>query len=312
MFARVRAQRERGVPMLKSLSRREAIAAGVAALVCAGTSAALADTADGAATADATAASADSTSASELSQFVSQLSPAASNLAEDELDSVVACYCYNGNTVEVTARGVIDDATNIEQRKNDDGTYSSPSADDILTYVRNQILLQLVDENGIEVSDDEAAEYMESNLGVSDYATLASYYGLDEDKAKSIVKQGAAVYKLRETVTYSVGTAPSAPTAPEDGDNTKANSDYAAYIVELAGDDWNADTKTWADGSAYATALEAYDFNGETANYQMAFAAYSVATQTYSKASSEQYTAWTTYTNQYFCNATLTVLSLKS
>ncbi len=291
--------------MLMSLSRREALAAGFAALAVCATRTALADTAAGSSDAK------DAASASQLTEYASQLSAVPSNLAADQLDEAVAVYTYDGQAVEVTARMVIDDATNLQQRLNDDGTYSSPTADDILTYVRNQILRQLVSANGIEVSDDEALEYMQTTLGVSDYATLATYYGLDEDKAKTIIVEGAQVAKLRDTVTYSVGSMPEAPTAPEDGDNTKASADYATYILGVVGDDWDADAKTWAEGSVYGQALAAYDFNGETANYEMAFAVYSAAAQQYSQSSSEQYDAWQTYTNEYFCAATLTLLTLK-
>ncbi len=295
--------------MLMSLSRREAITAGLAALALCGARTALADSADAK---DASSdAQQDGGSAGQLSEYASQLSATPCNLTEDQLDDAVAVYTYDGAAIEVTARMVIDDATNLTQRLNDDGTYSAPTADDILTYVRNQILRQLVLANGVEISDDEALEYMQTTLGVSDYATLATYYGLDEDKAKTIVVEGAQVAKLRDTVTQSIGSAPSAPTAPEDGDNTKASADYATYILNIVGDDWNADTKTWADGSVYGTALAAYDFNGETANYEMAFAVFSAASQVYSQSSSQQYSEWQTYTNGYFCTATLTMLTLK-
>lgn len=298
--------------MLMSLSRREAVAAGLSALALCGARVALADSGDAAgAKSDSTDAQGASGSAGQLAEYASKLSAVPCDLTEDQLDDAVAVYTYDGAAVEVTARMVIDDATNLQQRLNDDGTYSAPTADDILTYVRNQILRQLVSANGVEVSDDEAIEYMQTTLGVSDYATLASYYGLDEDKAKIIVVEGAEVAKLRDTVTGSVGSAPETPTAPADGDNTKASADYASYIIDLVGDDWNAETKTWADGSVYGEALSAYDFNGETANYEMAFAAYSVAAQKYSQSSSEQYSAWQTYTNGYFCTATLTLLTLK-
>ena len=282
--------------MIAPMSRREALAGGLAALALAGVSPALADEA----------------SASSLASTVASLAPCASNLEESQLDDAVAAYAYDGKSVEITARMVIEDATNIEQRKNDDGTYSAPSAEDILTYVRNEILRELVSANNVEVSDDEVLSYMQNTLGAQDYATVANYYGLDEDKAKTIITEGAAVAKLRDTVTYSVGTAPQMPTAPEDGDNTAANAEYASYIVNLVGSDWNADTKTWADGSAYGQALAQYDFNGETANYEMAFAAYNVASQAFGQASSQQYNAWQAYTNEYFSKAVLTLLSLKA
>lgn len=282
--------------MFKSVSRRGALAAGLAGVCALGAARPQPARAEGASLAD----------------VVSTLQACPASVDESHLDDAIAAYTYDGQAVEVSSRMVIDDATNIEQRKNDDGTYAVPSAEDVLTYVRNLILRQLVEDNGIEVSDEEVLSYMQNTLGAQDYATVASYYGLDEEKAKTIITEGAAVAKLRDTVTYSLGAAPQMPESPADGDNTAANADYAAYIVGLAGDDWNAQDKTWADGSPYAQALAAYDFNGETANYEMAYAAYSVATQAYGQASSEQYSAWQSYTNEYFSRATLTMLSLKA
>lgn len=282
--------------MIQSVSRRGVLAGGLAAMCMLGAVRPQAAQADGASLAD----------------IVSTLEACPANVEESQLDDAIAAYTYGGQTVEVSSRMVIDDATNIEQRKNDDGTYAVPSAEDVLTYVRNLILRQLVQDNGIEVSDDEVLSYMQNTLGAQDFATVASYYGLDEEKAKTIITEGAAVAKLRDTVTYSVGAAPQMPESPADGDNTAANADYAAYIVGLAGDDWNAQDKTWADGSPYAQALAQYDFNGETANYEMAYAAYSVATQAYGQASSQQYSAWQSYTNEYFSKATLTMLTLKA
>ena len=295
LLAVPRAMRK-GSPMIESMSRRKVLAGGLFALAFAGPSLAVAEQSDEGSLADTVAA----------------LAPCPVNLEESQLDDAVAAYAYDGVSCEVTARMVIEDATNIEQRKNDDGTYSAPSAEDILTYVRNEILRELVRANNVEVSDDEVLSYMQSTLGAQDYSTVANYYGLDEDKAKTIITEGAAVAKLRDTVTYSIGAAPQMPTAPEDGDSTASNADYAAYIVGLAGSDWNADTKTWADGSAYGQALAQYDFNGETANYEMAFAAYNVASQAYGQASSQQYSAWQEYTNEYFSKATLMLLSLKA
>lgn len=230
-------------------------------------------------------------------------------VSEDELDDVVGSYTYNGTTTEVTAREVIEDSTSLDSAVNDDGTYNLPTADDIVSYVRNAVVLADADERGITVSDDEVAEYAESALGTSDYATIASNYGLDEDTVEQMLKDSAVMSKLRDEVTDTVlPDYPDAPTYPEDENEDTASAEYAEYIIALAGDEWDSDAGTWAstDGDYYA-ALSAYEITNDSATYAAAEAAYEVAYTAYSTASTELSSEWTAYVNSIFCNVTISL-----
>ena len=133
-----------------------------------------------------------------------------------------------------------------------------PNADSTLAVARNQILAKQAEAEGITVSDDEIGSYAEQILGTSDIASLAQQYGLTEDQTKEVVRESAAMYKLKEKVcSTQAGTIPDAPTAPAEGAEDTATSDYGAYIVNLIGDEWDATNNTWArtDGPYYEAGL---------------------------------------------------------
>ena len=236
----------------------------------------------------------------------------AANVTEDQLDSTVASYTYNGKTTEVTAREAITSQYSLDTVKNDDDTYPSPSADVILSYVRNQILLAEADSRGITVSDDEMEEYAEESIGSSDYATIASQYGLDEDQAKTIVKQQTTLQKLYKQVIGDTTTeAPTAPTEPEDGDTSTASKEYADYIINLAGDEWDSEKGTWAsEDGTYAQALSGEEFTADSATYSQALTAYYTAYQQYSQEVSNQSSTWSEFENDLFKTANVNIYGL--
>lgn len=244
--------------------------------------------------------------------FVEKGAPS-SSLTDDQLDSVVASYSYNGGTVDVTARQAIESQYSLSTVQNDDGTYAAPSAEVVLAYVRTQILLDDAKSRGIEVSDDEMSEFAESQIGSSDYSQIASQYGVDEDQAKDIVRQSATINKLMQQVVpdASDATAPTEPTAPADGDENAASADYAAYIINLAGDEWDSSKGTWAstDGPYYS-ALGQESFTADSATYGQALTAYYVAYQQYANASSETSKAWSDYANGLYLKANVTVYGI--
>ena len=90
-------------------------------------------------------------------------------LTEDQLDSTVASYSYNGKKSDITAREAIESQYSLDTVKDDDGNYTAPSADVILSYVRNQILLDAAEDEGITVSSKEMKKYAEDSIGTSDY-----------------------------------------------------------------------------------------------------------------------------------------------
>ena len=59
-------------------------------------------------------------------------------LSESDLDSTIATYTYDGSSHAITAREVLQQNGSLENQANSDGSYNVPSADDILSYARNQ------------------------------------------------------------------------------------------------------------------------------------------------------------------------------
>ena len=178
-------------------------------------------------------------------------------LTEDQLDSTVASYSYNGKKSDITAREAIESQYSLDTVKDGDGNYTAPSADVILSYVRNKILLDAAEDEGITVSSKEMKKYAEDSIGTSDYKTMATQYGVSKDQAKQIVRQSATLQKLyKKKVGDSSASMPTAPTEPADGNEETASKDYADYIIKLAGDEWDSEKGTWKDAdSTYAKAF---------------------------------------------------------
>lgn len=231
---------------------------------------------------------------------------------EGQLDTVIASYSYNGATHDITVRSAIEDERSLDAAQNDDGTYSVPASETIIKLVRNDILVAEAESRGIDVSDDEMAEFAESMVGTSDYGTLADQYGVSEDQAKEIVRENALIQKLYDQVVPEASdlSAPSEPTAPENGDESTSSADYAAYIIGLAGDEWDASTNSWAstDGPYYQALGDA--FTGDTATYEQAVTAYYVAYQQYSSQATEVNDTWTAFSNQLYANANIRLYGL--
>ena len=237
-----------------------------------------------------------------------------SYLTEDELDTVVATWTYGGTTYSITAQEAIESQYSLETVVEDDGTYAAPTADIILTYVRNQVLLLAAEDAGITVDEDEVAEYAEDTLGSSDYEYISESYGVTEEQAEEIVTQMATIQALYSSVIPEIDAVyPSAPDEPEDEDEDAATAEYAAYIIELLGDEWDSETGTWAstDGDYYA-ALGDEDFTADSATYSQAITAYYVAYTLYYEAYSEASSVWTVYANELYGEADITIYGLYS
>ena len=235
-------------------------------------------------------------------------------ISEGELDSSVGSYTYGGQSYSISARDAIQATASLDSVKQDDGSYTVPSADSVLSVARNQILAKEVAAKGISVSDDDVTSYAESTLGSSDYASIASQYSMTEDQVKDLLKQSCGVKKLYDTiVTTSTGTAPTAPTTPASGAEDTPTAEYGAYIINLLGDEWDSNTGTWArtDG-AYYSALSGETFSADSATYAQAQKAYYVAYQQYSQTSSSASTQWTSYVNGLLSNASISINSLVS
>jgi hypothetical protein len=288
-----------------------AVAAGVAGLGGPGAAvpAASADALADAAQVQETAA-ADASSAYDA---LARLSPTPATLSADELDTVVGSYCYGGQVVAITAREVIEGSTGLSAAQNDDGTYAAPTADEVVERARNLIMAQVVDEQGIVLTEDEFAAYLYDSFGVSDTSTIAEYFGMEEAEARAVLLDAAALVKLRDQVIGTVEQMPTAPLAPEDGDATALTADYASYIVGLAGDAYDAQTCTWVDEeSPYAQSLADSAFDGKEASYEAAQAAYYTAYYLYQETANAQLAEWQDYVDGYLGQVTVTVATLRS
>ena len=233
-------------------------------------------------------------------------------ISEGDLDSPIASYTYDGKTTNVSAREVIEQSSSLDAAKQDDGIYAVPSADDVLAYARNAIVLQVASDPGLSVSDEERDQYAQDMLQTTDYATVAANYGIPEDTVKKIVSDSALMKKLRDSViTTTVPDQPTAPTAPSDGNEDTASADYAQYIINLAGDEWDSANNTWAstDG-AYYSALSTYSISNDSATYAAAEQAYYVAYSNYSTAASQASSEWTTYVNGLLSKTSIQINSL--
>ena len=234
------------------------------------------------------------------------------SLTSDQLDTVVASYSYNGKSIDVTAREAIESQYSLDSVKQSDGTYPTPSADIVLSYARNHILLNEAEARGISVTDKEMKEYAENALGMSDYSQMSQQYGVTKDQAKTIVKQQATMQKLYDKIVgTSSATMPEAPAQPEGGNEDTASKDYADYIIKLAGDEWDAKKGTWAstDG-VYAQALAGQEFTADSATYGQALTAYYTAYQQYAQTNSESGGKWTEFVNGLYAKANITLYGL--
>lgn len=231
--------------------------------------------------------------------------------AESELDATVATWKFKGASHKISAREAIESQYSLDSVKDEDGNYPAPSADAVLPYVRNRILLEEASKQGIELSDEDLSSSAEASLGTSDFSAIADQYGVSEDQAKQIVREQGTIQKLYQSVMDDAPAMPKAPVEPESGDENEAKAEYAAYIIDLAGKEWDAEAGTWAklDG-AYATALAGEEITPESATYAQAQKAYAVAYQQYMLESQGANAKWTSYVNELFGEADVELFGL--
>lgn len=240
--------------------------------------------------------------------------PGAAAVAESQLDSVLARWSYNGKTTNLTVREAIESQYSLDSAKDDDGNYVVPTAEVVVAYVRNQILLADAESRGITVDDDEMNEFAESQLGTSDYSAIASQYGVSEDQAKQVVKENATIKKLTEEVVPNAPTSslPEAPAEPADGNTEAASKDYADYIINLAGDEWDSEKGTWAseDGAFYKALSGSTTFSADSATYADAQLAYYAAYQQYAEQGQSASNTWRAYVNDLYAKADVSLYGL--
>ena len=155
-------------------------------------------------------------------------------------------------------------------------------------------------------------QYAEDSIGTSDYKTMATQYGVSKDQAKQIVRQSATLQKLyKKKVGDSSASMPTAPTEPADGNEETASKDYADYIINLAGDEWDSEKGTWKDADGtYAKAFADDAFTADSATYKQAMTAYYTAYQQYSSQASSASSKWTEYANSLYAKANISIYGL--
>lgn len=222
----------------------------------------------------------------------------------------VAVYQFDGSTHSVTAEDVKASQFGAEQSSG-----SEPTADNILQYSRNQILLKEAEKRKITVDENDLSNYALTYLGSSDFSQIAGQYDVSESEAKEIVRQNAILQALYEQVVFDGSTMklPQMPEEPDDGDYESSSPDYAAYIIKLAGSEWDASSGGWArtDGPYY-DALKDEDFSEKSATYSQALLAYNVAYQEYTEAASGNNDKWYSFINDLYKNASIEIFSLEA
>ncbi len=232
-------------------------------------------------------------------------------ISESDLDAVVGTYTYDGEVYEITAREAIAQQSSLDGIRISEGTYAMPAAESVLSAARTAVLMKDVEGHGITVSDEELLAYASETFGTDDIASLATTYGMDETTAHDRLAESAAIAKLRKEVVGEQAAEPAAPAKPADDAADQATADYAAYIIALAGDEWDSERGVWAsDEGAYATALKEYDVRADAATYDAAQTAYNVAYQKHAADINAAKIKWSDYVNTLLSEANLALSSI--
>lgn len=232
-------------------------------------------------------------------------------ISESELDAVVGTYTYDGQSYEITAREAIAQQSSLDAIRISEGTYAMPAAESVLSAARTAVLMREVEERGITVSDEELLAYASETFGADDIASLASAYGMDEATARDRLSESAAIAKLRGEVVGDLASEPAPPAEPAKDAADKPTEEYAAYIIGLAGDEWDSERGVWAsDAGAYATALKEYDVRADAATYDAAQTAYNIAYQKHAADINAANMQWSDHVNALLSEANLALSSI--
>ena len=234
------------------------------------------------------------------------------SLSEGELDDVVATYVLDGERYELTYRDAIMENGSLDSAKRSDGSYRVPSAESVLAVARSRVITAEAERQGITVTDEDVNAYAESTFGTTDLSTIASAYGMDQDAAGVLLREAALMARLRDQVlSETVGEEPQPPAEPETGEEVTMLPEYAAYVIELAGDEWDAEAGTWASSDGpFASSLADYEITADGATYEAARQAYYTAYQQHVALQADYSAQWTDYVNGLLGHAAITISSL--
>lgn len=227
------------------------------------------------------------------------------SVTDEQLDATVASWTFDGATHEITVREAIESQYSLDAAKKDDDTYDVPSAEAVLSYVRNQVLVADAQKRGLEISDEELASYASEAMGTDDFAAIAEQFSVSEEQAKQILREQSLIQKLYKEKAPAAPELPEQPVAPADeAAAATPTKEYASYIIELAGDEWDAKAGTWAkEDGVVATALAGQEFSADAATYEQAQMAFYAAYEANYQRVQEAQQEWTAYVNTLFANA---------
>jgi hypothetical protein len=134
---------------------------------------------------------------------------------------------------------------------------------------------------------------------------------MDEATARDRLSESASIAKLRSEVVGELTSEPAAPAEPAADAADKPTEEYAAYIIGLAGDEWDSERGVWAsDEGDYATALKEYDVRADAATYDAAQTAYNVAYQKHAASINAANMQWSDHVNTLLSEANLALSSI--
>lgn len=208
---------------------------------------------------------------------------------------VVGSYTYDGKTTMVSASEVYDMIpSGITYQEGE--SRRSPSAEQVISFVRQTIMSKIARDNGLSVSDEEVSE-----------AAQKDSHGAFTDTS---LRTNLLLKKLREKVIQVPTADQTAPTPPAAGQENTATKEYADYIVSLAGDEWDATTGAWRDqNGTIASAVKDLQFSPTGATYAAASAAYHASVKKTSAEIESAYDEWLNYQNEVMKNVSVNVYS---
>lgn len=244
-------------------------------------------------------------------------------VTRDQLDRTVVGTCtYKGKATDITAAQVVSMYTGIDNdlNANDSNLYDLPTADQVLSYARGLVLDTEAQAQGYSASDDECLQYLASLTGnqAITYASASQQLGLSVEEIKTVAARTVRLQKLEQAVTgeTSIPAQPQQPDAPSVGDGQDAadvaSADYKAYVQALISNDYDFTSNTWTnEQSPYRSALSGFDLTAGEYTYGCAEAAYGVAAQQYYNAATAANSAWSSYVNDLFSRAGLSIYLLE-
>ncbi|MBQ9006910.1 MAG: hypothetical protein IJ092_11140 [Atopobiaceae bacterium] len=244
--------------------------------------------------------------------LLGSLSGSGVSLSESDLDNVVATYVLDGERYELTYRDAIMENGSLDAAKKSDGSYRVPSAESVLAVARSRVITAEAERLGITVTDEDVNAYAEATFGTTDLSTIATAYGMEQDAAGVLLREAALMSALRDNaLSEGAGEEPVPPAEPELGEEVTMTPEYAAYVIELAGDEWDAEAGTWASSDGpFASSLVDYEITPDGASYEAAQQAYYTAYQQHVARQADYSAQWTDYVNGLLGKASITISSL--